>query len=642
VKKHNVELDYLGIDSALDAFANDAGVFTDKEEETWEHTPINIVEYIESPRVMDAQYNPSTGLGCYQCVMDDMVSIFGTDPYRVAPIKRESYFSEAVGTGKSTKLNWMCGFMAQHLLCLRNPIKELNNLGAKLLPNSKISIVMLSRTEDNAKEVVFQKLNMSVLQSEWFNEFYLPDPQIMSRVVFDAMPRNRKNHKIGKLYKNISIVPGSSSEYSVLGLDTIFSIIDEVTKFQSAQDRTLTDEDTDQAEVLHAALKARTVSRFADNGHVCCVGNPEHKDDFLQRSFKRVANDSTVYTVQLRPVWQAKLPEFNPDLLDAEGNPVYPHFHFDIEKKKIVNDEVYKRRKLHNKNLDDSILRIPYGPVEGSNQYYDVFRDRPEIGLRDYAGRPTSAVGQWWADSQSILPQKVNRNRTSPIPEKELHPMPKYSLDNEIPDFSNVIDIIRQDWAWYAIHIDLAENGDSAVLVMSHPTGLTDKKTANIKIDLIYRFKPSQVNPFQLRTIRDLVWWLWKIKKFPIGLITADTYQSLEMLQAFQAEGLNAEKLSVDGKSQDLFDNLKWCIIEDRLDFFQFEDFNREIYGLEKNGKKVEKNKYGSDDVAQGMAGSVYNSIVLSKYDLPILDESWSLDNDIKPNEKFSSSAMVF
>jgi len=634
-----VQVDGLGLGSAIDSFANQAGVY-EESQQVWEHIPVDIVQFIEDTRFMNSKYNPSTGLGCYPCVMDDLVAIFGTNARDVAPIKRESFFSEAIGTGKSTKLGWMCGYMAYKMLCLRNPIQWFNTHGAKLLPNSKISIAMISRTEENAKEVVFQKLNMAVLQSEWFNEFYLPDSQVMSRIIFDSMPRNRKQHKIGKLYKNISIVPGSSSEFSVLGLDCAFAIIDEATKFSAAQDRTITDETTDQAEILYAALKARITSRFADNGHLCCVGNPEHSQDFLSRAFKRVSTDPLIYTVQKRPVWQAKMPEFDADLMNKDETPVFPHFYFDIEKRRIVPQEVYDRRKSRNKNIDSEILRIPYGP---SNQYFDVFRDRPEIALRDYAGVPTDAVGQWWGEAQIIIPQRVNKNRVSPIPEKELHPMPIYAPnDPDIPDFSKVIDIVREEWAWYGIHIDLAETGDSAVLVLTHPTGLTSKKSPLIKLDLVYRFKPNQVNPFQLRTIRDLVWWLWKVKKLPIGMITADKWNSLEMLQAFAAEGLNASQLSVDLKSQELFDNLKWSIIESRFDYFPFTEFEKEMYGLEKNGKRVEKNKYGSDDVAQGYAGSVWNSTQLAMLDKPHYDDSWSLENDRIPGESGSSEAVLF
>lgn len=615
-----------GLSSVFQDFSHKVGLY-EQHGRIWEHKPIDIVQFIEDPRFMNSKYNPSTGLGCYPCVLDDLVSIFGMNAESVAPVKRESYFSEAIGTGKSTKQAWICLYGAYKLLCLRNPIQWFNDNGAKLLPNTKISIVMLSRTEDNAKEVVFSKANMFVLTSDWFNEFYLPVPDIMSKIVFDAPPKNRKQHKMGNIYKNISIIPGSSSEYSPLGKDVWIGILDEVTKFQAAQDRTLTTEDTDQAEVLFNALKGRITSRFGANGHVCGVGNPEHKQDFLERHTKQEASNPNVYIVKRRSIWSAKNPEFNPDLLDADGKTVFPHFYFDVDKRKILPSEVWDRRSARGNTT--GILRIPYGP---ENQYYEVFRDRPEIGMRDYAGLPTEAVGEWWAEARNILPDKVNKERSNPMDEKNLTPdNPKFDIN---PEWK------REHLKWHGLHIDLAEVGDSATFCLSHPIGLDERRNPIIMIDMIYRYQPSPVNPFQIHLMQDFVDFLWKVKKIPLGLITADLHQSTQMLQTFCAWGLNAEQLSVDKKSKEIFDNLKWVIKEDRLDYFKHDLFFHELSSLEKKINSVEKPMYGTDDVSQAVAGSVWNSMKLSLCDDPVGNE-WNIDSTATWSS-IQSSAEVF
>lgn len=614
------------LSSVFQDFGHKVGLY-EEHERVWEHKPVDIVQFIEDPRFMNSAYNPSTGLGCHPCVMDDLVGIFGMNPEDVAPVKRESYFSEAIGTGKSTKQAWICLYGAYKVLCLRNPIQWFNNHGAKLLPNTKISIVMLSRTEENAKDVVFSKANMFVLTSDWFNEFYLPVPDIMSKIVFDAPPKNRKQHKMGKVYKNISIIPGSSSEFSPLGKDVWIGILDEVTKFQAAQDRTLTTEDTDQAEVLFNALKGRITSRFGDTGHVCCVGNPEHKQDFLERHSTQESDNPKVYIVKRRAIWNAKMPEFDPDKLDSEGKPIFPHFYFDVDKRRILPEEVWERRLARNNT--SSILRIPYGP---GDQYYEVFRDQPEIAIRDYAGIPTEAIGEWWPEARNILPDKVNKERNNPIDEKNLTP------DN--PKIDICSDWKRPHLAWYGLHIDLAEVGDSATFCLSHPYGLDKKKNPLIMVDMIFRYQPSQSNPFQIHIMQDFVDYLWKVKKIPIGLVTADLHQSTQMLQTFAAWGLNAEQLSVDKKSKEIFDNLKWTIKEDRLDYFRHDQFFKELANLEKKLNFVEKPMFGSDDVAQAVAGSVWNSMKLALFDPPVGKE-WDLDSDNEWNV-VSSSADVF
>lgn len=615
-----------GLSSVFQEFGHKVGVYQGNSA-VWEHKPVDIVQFIEDPRFMNAKYNPKTGIGCYPCVMDDLVAIFGTDARQVAPIRRESYFSEAIGTGKSTKQAWMCLYGAYKLLCLRNPIQWFNEHNGQLLSNTKISIVMLSRTEENAKDVVFSKANMFVLQSDWFNEFYLPVPDIMSKIVFDAPPRNRKHHKMGKIYKNISIIPGSSSEFSPLGKDVWIGILDEVTKFQAAQDRTLTNEDTDQAEVLFNALKGRITSRYADNGHICCVGNPEHKQDFLERHTQQEAKNPTVYIVKRRAIWNAKMPSFNPDKLDEKGNPIYPHFYFDIDKRKIIPTEVWERRSARG-NVS-SILRVPYGP---GDQYFEVFRDRPEIALRDYAGIPTEAVGEWWPEARYMLPDRANANRTNPIDESNLTPdNPKLDIDANWQ---------RAHLKWHGLHIDLAEVGDSATFCLSHPVKLDHRQNPVIMIDMIFRYQPSPTNPFQIHIMQDFVEYLWKVKKIPIGLITADLHQSTQMLQTFCAWELNAEQLSVDKNSKEIFDNLKWTIKENRLDFFKHQQFFYELSNLEKKPKSVEKPLYGTDDVAQAVAGSVWNSMKLSLYDDPVGQE-WDLDSD-EDWQAITSSVDIF
>jgi hypothetical protein len=46
--------------------------------------------------------------------------------------------------------------------------------------------------------------------------------------------------------------------------------------------------------------------------------------------------------------------------------------------------------------------------------------------------------------------------------------------------------------------------------------------------------------------------------------------------------------------------------------------------------------------VAQGYAGSVWNSTQLAMLDKPHYDDSWSLENDRIPGESGSSEAVLF
>ena len=602
----------------ITSFGEKVGVH--EEERIWQHKPIDVIQFVEDPRYMDFKYKKAYGVGLRPCVADDLVAIFGMDPETIPPIMREAYFSEAVGTGKSTKLAFVCLYATYKLLCLYNPLFQLQKLGAKVGSNTKISIVMLSRTEENAKEVVFSKANAFVMQSEWFLENYLPAADITSKLVFDSFPKNRRKINLSKTYKNISIVPGSSSEFSPLGKDIYVGIMDEATKFQAAQDRKLTDADTDQAEVLYHSLTSRIITRFGANGLFVGMGNPEHKNDFLERHTEKVKDHPDIYIIKRRSYWDAVMPEFDPDVKNPDGSDKYPHFYFDKNKRRVIPDQF--REKYENK---PEILKIPYGP---NDKFYEQFRDSPEEAMRDLAGIPTEAVGAAYTD-----PGLYARNA-----EKER----ENSMEDELQPNNPLIHIkswfIREHLKWHGLHIDLGEKLDSATFALSHPYNLDERNNPYIWLDMIYRFQPSPQSEFLISLMQDFVEYLWKVKRIPIGKITADKHQSAQLLGTFRTWKIDAEFLSVDIKSKELYDNLVWTIKEKRLNYFTHDVWFREMRGLEKDGpNRIVKPPHGSDDVAQAVAGSVWNSMHLALNDDPE-GERWDISN---PWEEESSSAII-
>ena len=155
---------------------------------------------------------------------------------------------------------------------------------------------------------------------------------------------------------------------------------------------------------------------------------------------------------------------------------------------------------------------------------------------------------------------------------------------------------------------------------------------------MIFRVVPSHQAEFQIDTMQDFVEHLWKVKRIPIGRITADRHQSSQLLQTFRTWKLRAELLSVDLKSKEIFDNLVWTIREKRLNYFPHEVWFREMQGLEKDGpNRIVKPPHGSDDVAQAVAGSVWNSVQLALMDDPE-GEIWNVD---QPWEEIVSQALI-
>lgn len=570
--------------SLSDAIGNFSDkIKTARHDTEWQFEPVTIEQFINDPYYLDFAYDSDTKVGCRPCVMSDLIEFFGTNATDIAPKKRVFIDSEAIGTGKSTKIALICVYAAYKLLCLWNPIESLNKRGCQLKKASTIAITVNARTEQNAKEIAYAKVNSFIMQSEWFQEHYMPAKEITSRIVLDDAPQNRFKFDSTALYKNIQIVPGSSSEYSVLGRDIFIGIIDEITKFESAQDRTMVDESRDQAEIVFSAIQGRIISRFGDLGSIVAGGNPEHKDDFLERHARKEKGKENTQIVLRRSVWDSIFPDFNPD--------THPHFYFNRIKQRVVTEKSKNQPGVH---------ACPYGP---DNLYYDIAMTSPEIFTRDYLGYPTSAVGQYALDI-GLMDRNWNKLY------KAKNPMKKGSQPDKPEHY-------LEEWfkpihlAWHTLHFDLAETGDAATFCLSHPFGVSKNKSPFIYVDLIYKFQGTPESPFQIRWMKEWVKYLVRLG-FPINLITADRHQSVDMLQTFGTYGFMAEYLSVDANRQ-IIDHLVQCFKETRLNCFPSSDLSGEYKGLERKGDKIVKPRYGSDDVIQAVAGSVWNCLRISE-----------------------------
>jgi hypothetical protein len=91
-------------------------------------------------------------------------------------------------------------------------------------------------------------------------------------------------------------------------------------------------------------------------------------------------------------------------------------------------------------------------------------------------------------------------------------------------------------------------------------------------------------------------------------LITKDTYQSKDMEQILIEKGYKVEDLSVDTNIEP-YNRTKMALYESRILGYEHPTLVIELKGLERNKKKgkVDHRPHGSKDVADGLAGVVYN-----------------------------------
>ena len=594
------------LDQVADKLLKKTGLDKDGKKIIWEHEPVNIVEFVENPYYLNLKES------CRNSVMDDLVNIFGLNAKQVSPNFNYAIFSEAVGTGKTYRQAIMAIYQVYKLLCLRDPINYFNTLNIpgqpKLSPGSKIAIILMAVTADNARKVIYSEIGTKIANCSWFRDYYPPNPKIKTERQFDPLPAEFQSQH-DKVYKNIYIIPGSSSEYAAVGYNIFMGVIDEATLFEDIKDKSLMGgaDVNDQGEIVFSTLDSRIKSRFMGQGLLVIAGNPKHSDDFLERHTSDSIGRGDTYIVSRRPVWASTFPEFNTTSKNKDGEYKYPHFYFNLNTLRIVEERM--------KNVT-GVIAIP-------NMFKDDFARTPEVAKRDLAGYPTSAVGRVIANPDIVL-EKCNKERQVPIITNV--PLPNPPVHHLSPELK------REHLAWHGIHIDVGETQDAAAMCVSHPYGFDDSGEPLIYTDLIVRWQGAPDNPVDIGEIVNWILYLRDNLDFHIGKITADKFQSSYLLQHLNTLGFRTGILSTDS-SKDPYDELIQTIRSDRNDFYNHSVAIHELMNLERHKGKYDHGRRGSKDASDAWAGSTYNSIRLATIPPPI---------DIKYKDKTGSRALTF
>ncbi len=553
-------------------------------DEIWEFEPVDTLTFCTSPEYLNL------GNEIYPVVLQDLADTFPGDPKQMKPKHEEIIFDEAIGSGKSFKLSILATYMAYKLLCLRNPQKFF-----KLAPGSKIAIMNMSVSASQAKRVVFGEIKNKTDYSPWFQKHYPPNPRIRSELQFDPSPENIKKAE-RRIYKNIYIIPGSSSGMAPLGYNLFCGIIDEATLWRDTENK-------DYVEDVYNIIRRRVTSRFMDNGLIVLGGSPMYSTDFLERRIKDVKDgDITNVMVRRRSHWDAKYPDY-------KG----PMFYFHLEDSKVFKteedmlndrDKVAKRAgnnwKMALELYDKQINKIPM-------MYYEDFYKNPEGSKRDLGGWPSDAISSF-IENQSIIDESVNFDRADPV---------------RAPFLFKKWFGPRKTNAWHALHIDLAISGDACGICMAHDEGFTEEGGVKVWIDFLMRIQGTKEEPIQIESIREMIYRLSKMG-FPIGLITMDGFQSVDNMQILRKKGYNTEYLSLD-RSLVPYEEWKAALNEHRVETYNHDWRNKEAKKLEKiKNKKIDHPRGGSKDCTDAEAGAVYDCVQLASWDPPTSDDDTS------------------
>lgn len=380
----------------------------------------------------------------------------------------------------------------------------------------------------------------------------------------------------------IRIHSGNSEAEAWEGLDLLLVVLDEIAAFKTdaAFQKTNPGAQRLSASSIYQMSKASVMSRFADVGKVILLSFPRYKGDYICQRYDEAANEAKVLRVKA-PTWVMN-PFVSREDLEPEfkRNPVMAAQRFGCEPPEMV----------------DAYFRDP-GRVRQCFKGHWVIQDE---------GQP---------DEKLILREA-----------EELNPV---NADGTFKDWFKATDEHMR-----FIHVDLGLKRDRAALCMVHSPGTrkievelgVNELLPVVKMDLIYYWEAQVGQEIDFQGIREFIKLL--AHKFPVGLVTFDRWNSVDMIQILTKRGISCDQHSI--KRND-YDALSTAIYDGRFTgYFNHalvEDEMLKLITME-NGK-VDHPDGMHDDLAQALAGATWHAIEYADMDSEIdisilgLGEEW-------------------
>lgn len=494
----------------------------------------------------------------------------------------EAVLTGGIGSAKTTIAIYTTAYQLYLLSCYRNPHRLFG-----LDPSSEIEFICQSINKTLAKSVDYARLKALLEQSEYFQDCFRYNPNIMSELVFP----NR-----------IKVIPVAGLETATIGQNVIGGIIDELNYMSVIEKSKLSvDKGTyDQAVALYNSIARRRKTRFMQQGMLpgilCLVSSKKYPGQFTDSKVAEAKDDPTIFVYDRR-VWEIK-PE------GTYSGEVFKVFIGDISRKPRILEE---KEEVTEERL---VIDIPV-------EHREDFRKDIINALREIAGVSTLArhpflinvdvVSSCFGKTDSIFEQdKVD------FVETQLHILKDRIKNPQYPRFA---------------HIDLGLTSDNAGIAIGYVdkfvTVNRDEERSevlpSIVIDGVLAVAPPTNGEILFYKIRRVLY-LLKDLGVNIRWITFDSFQSVDSQQLLMAKGFLTGMQSID-KSEEPYGFLKAALYDKRISCPIHNITLKELVSLERDTKtgKIDHPPGGSKDCSDALAGVVYG--------LTLRREVWAMFN---------------
>lgn len=550
----------------------------------YEEIPVNIETFLHEPQYLGKGLINTEGKYTVYPYWEEVLKKIFPDPLRPAQYNTLA-LTGSIGIGKSFVAALTGLYELYRMLCLKDPY-----IYYGLQPIDKISFALINITLDASKGVAWDKFQQLVQSSSWF------------------MNHGRVSKALSPVWspnKNIELICGSNTDH-IIGRAIFWCFTDEISFIQN-QD---INKQKQKAKTLVNAAAARMQSRFMkgeQNPTLLVIASSKRTEQSFMETFiegKKKRESKTTLIVD-EPQWVIRTDKDSPNKFKvAIGSKYLPSevLPLDIEDYEldILRSKGYK------------ILEVPMG-------YYENFLDDVDIALTDIAGISTVNSNRF------ISVSRINAVETDKY--KNAFIKEVIEVGNAVDDkteYSQFFDITRipkeiKDKPLY-IHLDMSISGDKTGIGGVFIRGKKPTTTGQPSKDLYYTIgfnvsiKAPKGHQVSFEKNRNFIRWL-KQQGLRIRGISADSFQSADILQVLQSEGFKTKVISVDRLTDKInlpYQYFRNTLYEGRLECYKSTLLKEEWIGLERdnNTGRIDHSpsSINSKDSADAICAAIYNA----------------------------------
>lgn len=550
----------------------------------YEEIPVDIETFLHDPQYLGNGLINTEGKYTVYPYWENILKKLFPDPLQ--PVQYNTLaLTGAIGIGKSFEAVLTGIYELYRMLCLKDPY-----IYYGLQPIDKITFALINITLDASEGVAWDKFQQLVQSSSWFMKH--------GRVSKALKPIWSPN-------KNIELICGSNTDH-IIGRAVFWCFTDEIS-FIPNQD---INKQKQKAKNLVNAAATRMQSRFMkgeQNPTLLVIASSKRTEQSFMETFiqgKKNRESKTTLVVD-EPQWIIRTDKDSPNKFKvAIGSKYLP------SEVLPLNIEDYELDILRSKGY--KILEVPMG-------YYENFLDDIDVALTDIAGISTVSSNKFISVSR-INAIETDRYKNAFI--KEVIEVGNASDDNI--QYSQFFDINRipkeiKDKPLY-IHLDMSISGDKTGIGGVFIRGKKPTINGQPSKDLYYTIgfnvsvKAPKGHQVSFEKNRNLIRWL-KQQGFRIRGVSADSFQSADILQVLQSEGFKTKVISVDRLTDKInlpYQYFRNTLYEGRLECYKSTLLKEEWIGLERdnNTGRVDHspNSINSKDSADAICAAIYNA----------------------------------